>query len=255
MDIVKHPAIGGMLFFRRIFHSMEKKEWISLLYQNRDEFVSVVPFNTTVDKLTVLDFTAANRELTIDVLENTTNFCDFIDHQLSKTGARYGIGGYNEHRTVYSISKIFEAEKPGDEPRRLHLGTDIWGKPNTAVIAPLDGTIHSFAFNNRFGDYGATIILTHELAGLTFFTLYGHLSLHSIKNICEGDHIERGKQFANFGTPAENGQWPPHLHFQIIIDIRQWRGDYPGVCKFSERDQWLANCPDPDTILQMNRWI
>jgi murein DD-endopeptidase MepM/ murein hydrolase activator NlpD len=137
----------------------------------------------------------------------------------------------------------------------LHLGIDIWGKPYTKVMSPLDGIVHSFAFNNAFGDYGATIILTHNLEGQTFYTLYGHLSLNSIKNIQEGDRIKKGDVFTEFGIPFENGQWPPHLHFQLVIDMEGKKGDYPGVCKFSEREKYLANCPDPDLILQMMQYV
>ena len=68
-----------------------------------------------------------------------------------------------------------------------------------------------------FGDYGATIILTHILEGITFYSLYGHLSLNSIKNIHEGERIKKGNVFAEFGIPTENGHWPPHLHFQLIL--------------------------------------
>jgi len=60
---------------------------------------------------------------------------------------------------------------------------------------------------------------------------------------------------AHFGEPNENGHWPPHLHFQIILDMELKQGDYPGVCKYSERQKYLANCPDPDFILQMRKWI
>ncbi|MBO9684502.1 MAG: peptidoglycan DD-metalloendopeptidase family protein, partial [Flavisolibacter sp.] len=166
----------------------------------------------------------------------------------------YGIGGYGEHRTIYRRSKVFDSAD-GGEARRLHLGIDIWGKPYTKVMAPLDGIVHSFSFNNAFGDYGATIILTHNLEGETFHTLYGHLSLNSIKNIQEGDRIRKGDVFTEFGIPFENGQWPPHLHFQLVIDMEGKKGDYPGVCKFSEREKYLANCPDPDLILQMMQYV
>jgi murein DD-endopeptidase MepM/ murein hydrolase activator NlpD len=150
---------------------------------------------------------------------------------------------------------VFDAGKEGEEPRRLHLGIDIWGKPYTAVMSPLNGIVHSFAFNNHFGDYGATIIFSHALNEIHFYTLYGHLSLSSIKNIQEGDRISKGDVFAEFGIPSENGQWPPHLHFQVIADLQGWKGDYPGVCKYSERDQYLNNCPDPDLILQLNKYL
>ena len=145
-------------------------------------------------------------------------------------------------------------ELEGAEPRRLHLGIDIWGKPNTALMSPLDGIVHSFAFNNNFGDYGATLILSHYLDGCSFHSLYGHLSLNSIKNLREGQNVKKGDVIGEFGIPMENGQWPPHLHFQIITDMGEWRGDYPGVCKFSEREMYLNNCPDPDLILGMMKY-
>jgi murein DD-endopeptidase MepM/ murein hydrolase activator NlpD len=120
---------------------------------------------------------------------------------------------------------------------------------NTPVVAPLNGIIHSFAFNNHFGDYGATIILTHNIEGNTFHSLYGHLSLNSLKNLQEGQLIKQGEVFAEFGMQFENGHWPPHLHLQLIIDTQGMRGDYPGVCKFSERAIYFANCPDPALLL------
>jgi len=139
-------------------------------------------------------------------------------------------------------------------PRRLHLGVDIWGKPYTPVMSPCDAVIHSFAFNDEFGDYGATIILSHNLEGIAFHTLYGHLSLNSIRNLREGGNVTAGDVIGEFGIPSENGQWPPHLHFQIIDDIGEWSGDYPGVCKYSERELYLNNCPDPDLILEMMKY-
>jgi murein DD-endopeptidase MepM/ murein hydrolase activator NlpD len=216
------------------------------------EFAPVVPF-TPSDKLLLMDFTEQNIELSDEILMDTNKFILYINKKLKEAIAKYGIGGYNELRTVYSRSKIFDTPD-GAEPRRLHLGTDIWGKPYTKVLTPLDGIVHSFAFNNAFGDYGATIILTHNLDGETFHTLYGHLSLNSIKNMQEGDAVKKGDVIAEFGIPFENGQWPPHLHFQIIKQVQGMKGDYPGVCKFSEREAYLTNCPDADVILRMMKY-
>ena len=150
---------------------------------------------------------------------------------------------------------MFDSVDNDDEPRRLHLGIDIWGKPLSHVRAPLEGIVHSYAFNNEFGDYGATIILSHYLDGETFHTLYGHLSLDDLKNLEEGQTISRGEVFGEFGLPFENGHWPPHLHFQIINDLGGWKGDYPGVCKLSEKEKYMENCPDPDLILQLNQYV
>ena len=48
------------------------------------------------------------------------------------------------------------------------------------IHAALDGTIHSFQNNTALGDYGPTIILSHEIEGFKFHTLYGHLSEASL---------------------------------------------------------------------------
>lgn len=236
---------------------MQNVSLISVLKTHAGTFAPVVPFNPAVDKLHLFRFGPGNHELTPDVLQDTDLFSRYINEKLAVAKARYGIGGYAEHRVVYGRSELFgkEGTESGEEPRRLHLGTDIWGKPYTAVKAPVDAVVHSFAFNDHFGDYGATIILTHQLSGVSFHTLYGHLSLNSIKNLREGEIIRKGDVFAEFGIPQENGHWPPHLHFQVIVDLEGWVGDYPGVCKFSEKEKWLNNCPDPDLVLQMNKYI
>jgi peptidoglycan LD-endopeptidase LytH len=233
---------------------MKPEELIEVLKKNQTAFAQVVPFDPEKNKLLLLDFTDNNKELTDEIVNDTRTFSQYINHKLENANARYGIGGYGEHRTVYRKSRVFDGKFQGDEPRRLHLGTDIWGKHGTAVMAPLDGLVHSFANNNSPGDYGATIILSHQLNGISFYTLYGHLSLNSIKNLNEGDRIEKGDLFAEFGIPIENGQWPPHLHFQIINYLEGWSGDYPGVCKLSERELYLGNCPDPDLIIQMMQY-
>jgi murein DD-endopeptidase MepM/ murein hydrolase activator NlpD len=225
------------------------------LKNHQQEFSAVVPFNPLKDKIVHFDFSPDNMETSEDIFGSVKEFTSYINQKLLEAGARYGIGGYNEYRAFYSRSKVFDSSGIDDEPRRLHLGTDIWGKSNTPVMAPLDGIIHSFAFNDNFGDYGVTIILSHSLNGISFYSLYGHLSLNSIKNICEGDRVCKGEMFAEFGIPSENGDWPPHLHFQIIIDIGEWKGDYPGVSKFSEKEKWLANSPDSDLILGFNPYL
>lgn len=226
----------------------------SLLKKHKDFFHPVVPFDPATQCLLAMDFTAANTELTDAMLKNTGLFTSYINGKLNAAGAVYGIGGYGEHRTIYSRSEVFNAPTATEEPRRLHLGTDIWGKPHTPVMSPLDGIVHSFAFNNQCGDYGATIILVHRLDTVSFYTLYGHLSLNSIRNLQEGKRIQRGEVIAEFGLPFENGQWPPHLHFQLIGDLQGNKGDYPGVCRYSEKEQWLSNCPDPDLVLRFNQF-
>lgn len=248
-------------------------------------FSPVVPFHAATEKLVALDLTENNKDLTEEIFNDTEKFSAYIAEKRLAADASYLIGGYNELRAMYSRSELFNQSLspllsaknatinpsrppltlplplPDEtvsnliEPRRLHLGTDIWGLAGTPVYAPLGGMIHSFAFNEHYGDYGATLILLHQLDGFPFYTLYGHLSLHDIEHISEGQYVNRGQEIAHFGQPKENGHWPPHLHFQVIYEMGLYEGDYPGVCRYSERERYLSNCPDPDVILQLNRHL
>lgn len=196
-----------------------------------------------------LNFTAANTDLPALDLTNTDEFSDYVFGTLLEKGGYVGVGGYDEHRVIYRRSAHF-----GDyaqEGRCIHLGVDIWADALTPIYAPLPGIVHSVAFNDAFGDYGPTIIVRHELDGLIFHTLYGHLTLDSMQGRAEGDEVRAGEQIAAVGNYPENGHWPPHLHFQIIANMDDYRGDYPGVASLADRGTYLANCPDPNLILRI----
>lgn len=158
------------------------------------------------------------------------------------------VGGYDEERAIYS-GPVFEASE-GSESRTIHLGIDIFEAVGTLVFAPLAGRIHSFQDNANPKDYGPTIILEHAVTSqLTFYTLYGHLSRDSLDGLTIGKPVAAGEAVARLGEAAVNGDWPPHLHFQLILDMQGKRGDYPGVFKKSEREQWKRICPDPAPLL------
>lgn len=216
-------------------------------------FHKVVDFNPLKEKLVHFDFTNNNKELDEIDMTDTDAFSSYVQRNLKKGKAKYGIGGYNELRDLYGRSKVFD-DLSGEEPRRLHLGIDIWGEAGTKVYVPLGGMVHSYAYNNNFGDYGATIVLLHQLDTITFYTLYGHLSLDDLARVTEYQYVIRGQVIGHFGKPEENGNWPPHLHFQVIRDMEEYEGDYPGVCKYSEHKKFLSNCPDPDLILNMRQY-
>ena len=224
------------------------------------DFHPVVPYNQRTDKVAALDLSKQNSEITEEVYKNTETLGQFINAKMASANATYLIGGYNERREMYRRSSLFDQNLPGilnevEEPRSLHLGIDVWGPAGTKVYAPLGGMVHSFAYNNHYGDYGATIILQHQIDMFNFYTLYGHLSLKDLGNIRSGQFITRGENFAHFGPEEENGNWPPHLHFQIITDMGPYEGDFPGVCKPSEANHFLSICPNPEPLLNLYKKI
>ncbi|RFZ92190.1 peptidase M23 [Mucilaginibacter conchicola] len=209
-------------------------------------FGKVVDVDLLRDKLYPLDLTISNTDLTAELVSDTAAFSQYVDERLAANKCRYAVGGYMEHRTIYNRSELFGTE---GEPRRLHLGVDIWGPAGTPVYAPIAGVVHSFADNNYFGDYGPTIILQHQLEGFTLYSLYGHLSRTSIEGLAVGDIIKKDQQIAALGNIDENGSWPPHLHFQLMLHIGDAKGDYPGVGYFSRKDEYAQNIPNPELVL------
>lgn len=156
-------------------------------------------------------------------------------------------GGYGEDRAIYD-TPIFNP--PGEEPRILHLGLDVFAPAGAAVFAPLDGRVHSLRRNDGAKDYGPTLILEHApQPGLVFYTLYGHLGAPVLDRYSEGDAVDAGDEIAALGSSDINGGWAPHLHFQVILDLEGRTGDYPGVCRKTEADRWLMLCPDPRPFL------
>lgn len=168
-----------------------------------------------------------------------------ILHKLRDTGALAGVGGYLENRSVYEDTELFD----GDTERSIHIGVDIFMREGTAIYAPLDGEVHSFANRKVEGDYGPVIILRHRLHDFEFHTLYGHLSETSLEGLIDGKTISQGEQFAEIGPRLTNGNWTPHLHFQLIQDLQDYRGDYPGVVRSEDLEFFKLNCPDPNALI------
>jgi len=218
-----------------------------VLNNNYDDIKPVLKPGVSPENIIFLDFTEANRELLDIDLSKTEVFVNYIENLLAKYH-KVGIGGYGEDRFIYKRSSLFEGEK---EPRSIHLGTDVWVPAGLKVYAPLDSKIHSFKYNDNFGDYGGTIILEHELEGVHFYTLYGHLSKNSLDGLYENKQIKQGEAFAQIGEPAENGQWPPHLHFQLITDMLDKKGDFYGVAPPSEKEYYMNLCLNPKWILRL----
>ncbi|WP_338410436.1 peptidoglycan DD-metalloendopeptidase family protein [uncultured Flavobacterium sp.] len=173
----------------------------------------------------------------------------FIENHLSENNAKVAFGGYLETRNLYKRSPAFKNETTDE--RNIHIGLDLWIQAGTNVLAALNGTIHSFQNNNAIGDYGPTIILEHHIEGHAFYTLYGHLNLESLNTKKRGQIIKKGDVIAQLGASPINGDYAPHLHFQIIKDLQGKIGDYPGVCSKNEIKFYSDNCPNPNFLLKI----
>ena len=77
------------------------------------------------------------------------------------------------------------------------------------------------------------------------------MSEGSLTGLYHGKPIAQGTPFASIGSYEVNGGWPPHLHFQIITDLLDSEGEFPGVARPGQRETWLSLSPDPNVITRI----
>lgn len=186
----------------------------------------------------------------VDYLDNSQT-----THKLNKLQKTHPdsiiAGGYGEIRPFYT-SDIFKKEgNNGPEYRTVHLGLDFWVESGTSIHALFPGKVYSLHNNEGDKDYGPTLILEHTfIKNLKFYSLYGHLSRSSLRLFKKGDLIKKGELIAYVGNELENGNWSPHLHFQLMLDMLGNTIDFPGVAFPSEFKIWQSICPDPNLLFQ-----
>ena len=229
-------------------HAPKLSNWLA---ENQSSAAPVIPHDLRKGNCLALDLSVASTFLSSDAAQ----LCEPVLSQqlrafLKDANASVGIGRYDEPRPLYSSQLFGDSSNPLGERRTVHLGIDLFIEPGTPVSAPFDATVHALANNATPLDYGPVVILHHAPAdGVEFFTLYGHLSAATLDALKVGERISRGEVFAHIGHARENGGWPPHLHFQIVLDLLDRSSDFPGVAFASERSVWLSLSPDPNLIL------
>lgn len=159
-------------------------------------------------------------------------------------------GGYLEKRALYT-SDIYEAEN-SSEKRNIHLGVDFWLPEKTAVHSILEGKIVCAIHQKDLKGYGGFIILKHQINQVEFYTLYGHLSKESTLKHSIGNILKVGDNIGDLGNYSENGEWVPHLHFQVILSLLEYKNDFPGVVLESELDYWKMICPNPNLLFKLS---
>lgn len=210
---------------------------------------SVIDADLKTEPLMVFDLSVGSPLLSGDAEENSEpELTKRLFGLMKAASVKVGVGRYDEARMLY-VTPLFAADAHTGEARTVHLGIDLFVEPGSAVYAPLAGEVQAFNNNAAPLDYGPVIILKHKVGEQEFFTLYGHLSEDSIDSLRVGQKFEAGQLLASVGAPPINGNWTPHLHFQIITDLLDLGCDFPGVCRASEREIWREFSPDPNLIL------
>jgi murein DD-endopeptidase MepM/ murein hydrolase activator NlpD len=230
---------------------MKTRTFNQFLNQLSDSPLPVIDVTISLDAYVPITISEKNKDLLNFDISSSSAWRKYIESFLEENNSDVAFGGYLEKRNIYDRSNYFK-KLTESEKRNIHLGIDLWCNVNTKVLAVLDGEIHSFKNNINHGDYGPTIILKHQVEEVVFYTLYGHLSLSSIENLKVGDLVLQGNIIGRLGDFSINGDYAPHLHFQIIKDLENNFGDYPGVSSEENIEFYSKNCPNPNLLLKLS---
>ncbi|MFT5502675.1 MAG: murein DD-endopeptidase MepM/ murein hydrolase activator NlpD [Gammaproteobacteria bacterium] len=214
----------------------------TIIAQYIDQFMPVFRPALNSSNTIKMDLSAANLEF---AGKQGVDLDKAIESKIYQSGCIAAVGGYLENRSVYAATDLFD----GDSERCIHIGVDVFIGDGTEVFLPLDGQVQSCCHRNVSGDYGPVIIMEHELSGCRFYSLYGHLSEQSLVGLSPGKKFASGELIARIGGRPGNGNWSPHLHFQLIADMQGLVNDYPGVVRKVDLDFYRTNCPDPTSLL------
>ena len=173
-----------------------------------------------------------------------------IDQLQKKHPKKLIAGGYCEPRPLYTSTAYEREGNNGRESRTIHSGIDFWLPVGTPVHALFDGEVYTAVNDAGYKEYGGLIILKHRQDTMIFYTLHGHLSVESAAKFKVGDPIKKGECIGYLGAQKENGEWAPHLHFQVMLSMLDHTKDFPGVAFVNELPVWRSICPDPNVLFK-----
>ncbi|WP_419096459.1 murein hydrolase activator EnvC family protein [Ureibacillus endophyticus] len=100
----------------------------------------------------------------------------------------------------------------------FHYGIDLANSTGTPIVAAAGGVV---VYAGPLSSYGNVVILTHNMDGDIYTTVYAHLDSYSVS---VGQTVGKGVQIARMGTTGRSTG--PHLHFEVHIGT--WQGQVPG---------------------------
>ena len=248
-----HPRFAHYMLRRAcglepVPHAQKVVNW---LRESRDAIASILDVDLRSAPCVVFDLGVGSQILGADPrAAETAALTETLFREMQDAHVAVGVGRYDEARLIYTSPEFASGPHPTDEHRTIHLGLDLFLAAGTAISAPLEGIVECIANNARHKDFGPLIILRHSTrTGQDFYTLYCHLDESSLASLRVGQSVERGQQIGTVGTPPANGDWPPHVHVQIVTDLLDLDNDFPGVAYDGQRELWLSLCPDPNLLV------
>ncbi|MHA1910779.1 MAG: aminotransferase class III-fold pyridoxal phosphate-dependent enzyme [Candidatus Kariarchaeaceae archaeon] len=255
-----HPRLATYTFrkacgFAPCSNHSQIVNWLDL---NRHNFVSVIRNLEEYQNPSVLDLSVGSPELVFPYdASNNDYLISMISEKINSEDRQTAIGLYRENRLLWNSKETLSQSNIGQEPNSVHLGMDLFAEPKTVVRAPLDGEVIFCGISSTIAGERPTIVLEHKIGGIndpTFYTVYACLYNETMA-IEIGQKVQAGDKIGEIGTLEENGGTPPHLHFQICLDVFDDPSVISPYCCPGNKEVWLNISPDPNLILNISQEI
>ena len=248
-----HPDYA-LYSFRNIFGyeaHPNKTKFENWAAQHTFNFSELFPSEILKNDIYLLDLKLSSTWIGSRHEFNNLELFEFKINQLQKEHpTKFIADGYLEPRPIYTSTAYDKEGNTGTESRTVHLGVDFWLPAGTPVHTMFDAEVVTAVNDAGYKEYGGLIILKHIESEIPFYTLYGHLSIASPMAFQVGDRIKKGTKIGELGIPEENGEWSPHLHFQVMLTMFDYKIDFPGVTYPKQLEVWKSICPDPNLIFK-----
>lgn len=219
---------------------------------------TIYPFNLLSEEIFPLFGGKINGfPLFIDLSKDNNNVDEICNHQTQKEFNDYVFGEMSKNETNIAVSGYLEDRttllkkypQMVEEKRIYHLGVDVMAPLGTDLYAPIDGEVVLSEYEDGDGNYGGMVILKHNINGIIFYSLYGHLNRNALPTI--GKLIKKGDKFAKIGDFDENGNWFYHTHLQVFTENGYKNGwIHKGYCSPENIATIDKYCPNPIFLLK-----
>jgi murein DD-endopeptidase MepM/ murein hydrolase activator NlpD len=204
IDKAGNTGVAG--FYYHVKAKNFKKDTINIsdgfLNNKIPEFESSFKFDKNTSAIAkYLQINNEFRKNTYNIISDLSNKTDNIIYWEGPFLRYYGkpTAGFADDRTYMYKGKVVD--------RQTHMGVDIASLEHAKVPAANKGKV---IVAGPCGIYGNAVVIDH---GFGLFTLYGHLSLISVK---EGQIVSKGDTIGNSGMTGLAGG--DHLHFSVIVN-------------------------------------
>jgi 4-aminobutyrate aminotransferase-like enzyme len=220
------------------------RRWLDF---NNHRFGPVVDAPLDCDHVAILDASLEPEKLGHPSRDGGENLTLWWRAMQARVAPRIGIGRYAEDRGIYDHPE----EVRDDKARKIHHAIDIFLAPGTNVLCPFPGTVEDFGNDAERHGFDGIVILRHETDdGVPFWTFYGHLAPSGLAILQRGQRVAPGAVIGRLAAETENGDWPPHLHFQLMTHLMGWKAiEVNGLSRSDQWELWREICPNPNIVL------